>query len=175
MAYRVTRGVSKSAKSAAVNHQLSRQAIIDELGEVERQYRLWSPGVNPHKQRYDELNAIVDSWYRGADPESTDVQEGQRYRLEVKPCQFKRELTPQAQAAAFARLKRVKVQDGSGQMVPLDLLSLIKLTQVTIVKYLGEDYLDQIAPARRTGKRTYKLLPKAAPAVSITRGKEKVA
>jgi hypothetical protein len=121
--------------------------------------------VNPYAARLAELNAIVDGWYRKADPEATDVQEGARYRLEVKPCQFQRDLTPAAQAAAFQRLKRVKIQDGTGKLVPLDLLDLFKLTQAIIVKYLGQAYLDEIAPKERTGKRTYKLLAKAAPQI----------
>jgi hypothetical protein len=161
-------GVIKSPKPDSV---VTRQAIIDELGEVERQFKLWTPGVNPYASRLAELNAIVDGWYLEADPDSTDIQEGARYRLEVKPCQFKRELTAKAQAAAFARLKKVKIQDGSGRLVPLDLLSLFKLTQATILKYLGEQFLDEIAPARRTGKRTYRLLPKAGPMLMKT-GKE---
>jgi hypothetical protein len=161
------------AESKNAAKQLDRQAIIDELGEVERQFRLWTPGVNPHAARLAELNAIVDSWYKAFDPELSDVQESPRYRLEIKPCQFKRDLTPEAEAAAFLKLKRVKVQDGSGKLVPLDLFSLFHLTQAIIVKYLGEAYLDEIAPQKRTGRRTYKLVPKAGP--QLVKSKEKAA
>lgn len=161
------------AESKTAAKQTDRQAIIDELGEVERQFRLWTPGVNPHAARLTELNAIVDSWYEKFDPELSDIQESARYRLEIKPCQYKRDLSPEAQAAAFARLKRVKVQDGSGKLVPLDMLSLFHLTQAQIIKYLGEAYLDEIAPQKRTGRRTYKLVPKAGP--QLVKSKEKAA
>ena len=157
---KVTRSKSKHAAAKPIE---DRQAIIDELGEVDRQYRLWTPGVNPYAARLAELNAIINSWYEGFDRELSDVREGARYRLEVKPCQYKRVLSPEAEAAAFERLKQVKVQDGTGKLVPLDPLSLFTLSQAMIVKYLGEAYLDEIAPKSRSGKRTYKLVAKAAP------------
>ena len=59
----------------------------------------------------------------------------------------------------------MKVLDGTGKNIPLDLVSLFSITQAAIVKYLGEDYLDSIAPRVRAGKRTYKVIAKAAPAL----------
>lgn len=130
------------------------------MGEVERKFRLWSPGVNPHAARLAELRATVLAWYAKEAPGNSFVEEGKAYRLLVKPCQYRRNVTAAAQKAAFDAM------DEKG----LDPFMVFKATQEAIQKLLGEPYLEQIAPKARTGPRTMSLVAKAAP-VSV-KGKE---
>lgn len=134
----------------------SRAAIIDELGEVERKFRLWSPGVNPHAARLAELRATVLGWYAGQPPGAEFVEEGKAYRLQVKPCQYRRDMTVGAQKTAFTAM------DKKG----IDPFLVFKSTQENIQKLLGEAFLEEIAPKKRTGPRTMSLVAKAGPAAA---------
>jgi len=133
-----------------------RQAIIDEFGEADRQARLWTPSVNPHLARRAELAAIIESWYASAPPETSETLDGRSYRLEVKPCQYQRKLTPVVFLEAFKRLKKLK----------LDPFAVFTATQEALRKYLGEPFLDEFAPKERTGRRTFDVVAKAAPQLS---------
>jgi|SRR5215467_7887863 len=133
----------------------SRQTIVDELGEVERKFRLWAPPVNPHAARLSELRKIVAGWYAEESPEASFVLDGLQYRMQVKPCQFRREVSASAQGQAFDAVKKKGI----------DPFAIFRATQEAIQKVLGEPYLDSIAPKKRTGPRTFALVAKAAPAV----------
>src|SRR4249919_3198076 len=106
--------------------ETSRQQIIDELGEVDRQFKLWTPGVNPHAARLAELHAIVAGWYKQSPPESSYVVEGKKYRLQVKPCQYRRAMTAAAQEAAFDAVKKTGTAP----------FTMFKATQDSIAKLL---------------------------------------
>jgi len=135
--------------------EISRQQIIDELGEVERKFRLWKPAANPHAARLAELRATVTTWFQDKPPDASYVMEGSQYRLEVKPAQFRRDMTSAAQAAAFDAVKKMGVAP----------FSIFKATQESIAKILGEKWLDSIAPKKRTGPRTFSLVAKSAPSI----------
>jgi hypothetical protein len=137
------------------SQEINRRAVVDELGEVDRQERLWTPSVNPHTARRVELSAIIQGWYANSPADSPDTVEGKQYRLEVKPCQFERVLTPETQAAAFKRFK----------LLELDPFTVFRATQASIQLHLGEGFLDAHAPKVRTGRRAFTVIAKAAPAL----------
>lgn len=135
--------------------EANRRAVVDEFGEVYRQERLWTPSVNPHTARRVELAALISDWYADSPADSPDTIEGKQYRLEVKPCQFERVLTPETQAAAFKRMR----------LLELDPFTVFGATQAAIQKHLGEGFLDKHAPKVRTGRRAFSVIAKAAPAL----------
>lgn len=139
------------------SEEISRRAVVDELGEATRLENLWTPSVNPHSARRAELAAIVQGWYANAPAESTDTVDGKLYRLEVKACQFQRTLTPEVQSAAFKRFK----------LLEIDPFSVFQATQGAIQLHLGEGFLDKHAPKERTGRRAFSVIAKAAPAVAL--------
>jgi hypothetical protein len=149
----ITNWVCFVKQATATTRAASRQAIIDELGEVDRQFKLWTPGVNPHAARRAELHAIVCGWYGDAPPAESYVVEGRRYRLQIKACQFRREVTAAAQETAFEAVKKTGLAP----------FSIFRATQESIQKLLGEAFLDRIAPKKRTGPRTFELVPLAGP------------
>lgn len=157
--------MSRRAKATQREEEarLARQAIIDELGEVERKFRLWTPGVNPHAARLAELRATVNSWYANEPPDSAFTVEGEQYRLQVKPCEFRRDVTAEAQSLAFEATKKKG----------LDPFLIFRATQESIQKVLGENFLNAIAPKKRTGPRKHLLVAKAAP--EVMKPKEKAA
>ncbi len=134
-----------------------RSAVIDEYGEKLRLAKLWTPSVNPHLVRLAELGAVIDGWYADFPAEQNDTQEGALYRLEVRPRQFERELSTDARATVFRSLKRHGVNP----------FTVFLVTQAEIMKHLGEAFLDSVAPKTRTGRRTFSVLAKAAPAVAL--------
>ncbi len=142
------------------------KAVIDEYGEELRLARLWTPPVNPHLARVAELAAIIDGWYGDFPAEKPDTQEGVSYRLEVKPRQFERTITAEGWSKAFYRLRLLKVLDAKGKLQRFDPFTVFRTTQEVITKHLGEAFLDSIAPKQRTGRRTFEVIAKAAPALT---------
>lgn len=139
----------------------SRQAIIDRYGEAVRLSRLWRPAVNPHSAEVQALEGIIASWYESESPleaENAQVLEGQLYRLEVKPRQFQRQITTEALRKAYSKLQK------QFRVTKTDIFSVFTATQESLRKYLGEPYLDSIAPKARTGRRTFSVVAKEAPA-----------
>jgi hypothetical protein len=133
--------------------ELSRQAVIDEYGEVDRQARLWTPSVNPHLARKQQLEAIIQSWYTELDAKTAAIDEGALYRLEVSAKENRRNMTPAVYSKAFARMKKLKV----------DVWGCFSTTQAAIKKHLGESFLDELAPKEPRGERNLKVIAKAAP------------
>lgn len=72
-------------------------------------------------------------------------------------------MTVAAQTASFEAMRRKG----------MDPFLAFKATQESIQKILGEAFLEQIAPKKRTGPRTMSLVAKAAP--EIGKPKEKAA
>lgn len=139
-----------------------RQAIVDEFGEVKRQADLWKPTVNPHLKRLSELSAIIQGWYEKHPADQADLFLGASYQLEVKPCQFERNLTVSAIRKAFDRFKKLKIFDSAGKPAKFDPFTVFSVTQAAIKDRLGEPFLDEIAPKQRTGRRTFSVVPRAA-------------
>lgn len=147
----------------------ARQAILNEYGETDRLLRLWTPPVNPHAARRAELHAIIQSWYVSLPAAETASLDSKQYHLDVKPCQFQRDMGPAAQAKAFRAfqdLDVIRAVKGKSKLVKFDPFEVFSTTQAAITSYLGEAFLDEIAPKQRTGQRTFSVVAKAAPSVS---------
>lgn len=162
----MSRRAKATLREEAAAREAKRQeiiAIIDELGEVERKFRLWTPGVNPHAARLAELRATVNAWYANELPEASFVVEGEQYRLQVKACEFRRDVTAEAQHQAFEATRKKGI----------DPFLIFKATQESIQRVLGEGFLNAIAPKKRTGPRKHVIVAKAAP--EVMKPKEKAA
>lgn len=69
----------KRTDAPAASQPVSREALIDEYGELDRQYRLWQP----HEKRYEALKAEIKGWYENTPAEMPQVAEGTLYRLSL--------------------------------------------------------------------------------------------
>lgn len=141
-----------------------RRQIIDRFGEADRLARLWVPSVNPHEARRAELLAIIQSWYADADAEFSATEDGEYYRLEVTQRQFSRDLTPQSQKLAFEALRKLTIADAQGKVQKFNPFQVFSTTQYAIKRYLGEEFLERIAPRKRVGCRKYNAVALEGPA-----------
>jgi len=148
-------GVSQKAQDSA------RQAAIDRFGEADRLMKLWRAPVNPHQQERAQALAALETLYESHPAEETDVAQGESYQLEVSARHHQRELTDEAKQNAFYKLQRLRTIV-KGKIERFNVFSVFSVTLEAIEKHLGEPYLDSIAPKKRTGRRTYKAVAKAA-------------
>ena len=62
----------------------ARAAIVDEYGEISQKMALWAPPLNPHAQRFAELQLQILSWYQDEAAEQKFIAEGARFKVPVK-------------------------------------------------------------------------------------------
>jgi hypothetical protein len=70
----------------------ARAAIVDEFGEISQKMALWAPPMNPHAQRFAELQLQILSWYQNEPAEKKFIAEGTRFRVPVKARKLHREV-----------------------------------------------------------------------------------
>ena len=61
----------------------ARAAIVDEYGEISQKMAPWAPPLNPHAQRYTELQIQILSWYQNEPAEKKFIAEGARFKVPV--------------------------------------------------------------------------------------------
>jgi hypothetical protein len=64
--------------------------LIDEYVECRERVKAWKPNVNPHAQRYLELQSLILAWYEKSPAEKSAVAEGNSYRLPISARENKR-------------------------------------------------------------------------------------
>ena len=128
-----------------------RQAKIDEFGECDRQLRLWKPQTNPHRARYDELEAEILSWSASDPAENSTVLSGRAYQVEISARGFQSYFSPAAQLLAFTLLKKIK---------GLDLMQFFSITLSEAKTHLGKAFLVENVPKLQTGARTVSVVPR---------------
>jgi hypothetical protein len=128
-----------------------RQAVIDEFGEVDRQVRLWKPQTNPHRARFDELEAEILSWAAEDAAEKSTLLSGSRYQVEISARGFKREFGRPAQLKAYTLLKKIK---------GLDVMQFFTVTLAEAKFHLGGAFVKQNVPKLQTGPRSVNVVPR---------------
>jgi hypothetical protein len=67
-----------------------RSAVIDEYAEVRQHMLAWRPNLNPHAERFAELQAEILSWCEREKGASKVILQGERWTLPVSARQNKR-------------------------------------------------------------------------------------
>ena len=73
----------KGADPAAQAPTPTREQLIDEYGELDRQYRLWQP----KEKRYEALKAEIKGWYENAPAEQPQACFGHLYQINLTAMQ----------------------------------------------------------------------------------------
>jgi hypothetical protein len=128
-----------------------RQAIIDEFGECDRQVRLWKPQTNPHRARFDELEAEILSWAADDAPDKSTLLSGSSYQVEISARGFKSEFGRGAQLKAYTLLKKIK---------GLDLMQFFTVTLAEAKFHLGGAFVKDNVPKLQTGPRAVNVVPR---------------
>ena len=134
----------------------ARETAIDRFGEADRLYRLWKAPVNPHAAELAAAKAAVMDLYADLPADQAAIDEGGRYQVEVSERHNQRTLTEDGLAKAFYKMQRIRTVEGN-KIVRFNPFSVFSVTLEAIRKHLGEPFLDAIAPAERTGPRTYRV------------------
>jgi hypothetical protein len=139
----------------------ARQIAIDRFGEADRQYRLWKAPVNPHAEELAAATVAIQAIWENEPAEQGYLEDGLKYRLEVSKRQNERYLTCEARSKAFYKFQRLRTIE-RGKIVRFPVFTVFSVTLDAIKKHLGEPFLDSIAPAARTGRRTFRIVAKEA-------------
>ncbi len=114
----------------------TREQLIDEFGELDRQIREVAPKVARHKA----LTEQIRSWFTDHPADQPAEADGQLYRIQVKPRSKKRFFNLKAKAAIWKRL-------GKGA------LAAFNITQEAVVKAFGEAEKELLLSEELTGTR----------------------
>lgn len=78
------------SQASAEPEPARRARIIDEFAAIRQQMMAWKPAVNPHAERFAELQQEILSWFEGDPAEKKIIAEGNLYTLPISPRQNKR-------------------------------------------------------------------------------------
>lgn len=141
-----------SGKPLQVTLTPARKAKLDEFGECDRQLKLWKPQSNPHRERYDELEAEILSWCPDLAADKSTVLSGRAYDIEVTEQGLQQKFSEEATAEAYRLLQAIK---------GLNLLQFFSVTLAEAKAHLGKAWMEKWVPKRQTGARSLKAVPRA--------------
>jgi hypothetical protein len=134
-----------------VSPAATREQIIDEYGEVDRQLRLWEPQMNPHQARHDELEARILAWATNEPADQETVVSGRAYQVEITARGLKSQFTREVKIKAYKLLKKVP---------NLDLMQFVSIPLGDLKAHLGKGFIEANIPKLRTGGRTVNVVPR---------------
>ena len=121
--------------------------LVDQLGEAERQFKLWTPQVNPHAARKAAILKELQARHTGLAAEKQQIHLGKSYQLEVTPCQIRRPITVAVKQMAWRALRELRI----------DPLQCFAITLTELRDQLGKEFVAEHVAEERTGPRDYKV------------------
>jgi hypothetical protein len=126
----------------------AKRAVVDEFGEVERQFQLWRPPaqpVNPHAKRYAELEAEILTWSPDLPAAEGEVIRGKRYQVSISARGWQSVVTAAVRRAAFGVMEAVK---------DCDPFAFFNVSISDMKAQCGSDFVKVHVKKAQTGPRT---------------------
>jgi hypothetical protein len=119
----------------------SRDQLIDEFGELDRQIQEFAPKVKRHKA----LQEVIRSWYQGHPADQPAIAEGHLYTVQVGARSEERYFDLKAKAAIWKRMGKAAA------------LEAFNITLKAVEEALGKFELEALVSKANVGTR--KLIP----------------
>ena len=126
----------------------TRQQIIDEFGELDRQIQEFAP----KRKRYEILQGTIRSWCEDLPAAMPTTVEGEQYIVQVGARTEERFFTLKAKAKIFSQLGKAKA------------LELFTITLKSVEDSLGKLALEELVSRAHSGSRKLVAVAKAPPA-----------
>ena len=128
--------------------QPTREQLIDEFGELDRQIQEFAPKA----KRYKILQDTIRSWYADFPAERPDTLAGAHYLVQVSARTEERYFSLKAKAKIFSSLGKAKA------------LELFSITLKAVEDALGKAVLEDLVSRAHSGSRKLVAVAKAPPA-----------
>ncbi len=139
---------TKARLVEAKAEDVSRAAIVDEYGELDRKIQEFKPTT----KRYEELKKTIQGWYADLPAEQSSVAEGKLYTVQVGARENRRKITNMLKVYRLIGMQKF--------------LELCSISLEAIEKVIAPSRLEGIISSERTGPRTLRPVAKASPAVA---------
>lgn len=131
----------------AVKQEPSREQLIDEFGELDRQMQQMKPAV----ERYEALKAIIKGWYDHSPPGGTAIAKGRLYEIQVSARETQRRIR--------SMMLVYKAVGGLQKFFALVTVPLKGLEDL-----IGKEKAAALLVEEQCGSRRLKAVPKSSPA-----------
>lgn len=119
----------------------SREQLVDEFGELDRQIQILTPKI----KRHEALKLQIRGWYQDLPADVPAIATGSIYEVQVSARGQERSFTLKAKIKIFAKLGKARAME------------LFSITLKAVEDAFGKDELELLASKANTGSR--KLVP----------------